>query len=117
MRAFECVCSTILQTPDTNASDIKCADCGRVYTHNGRFLWRESAGNSLPGSSEIVSGAVVLPDEDKRSKDQDAALEKAFVKGTLPEEDRRGDEVVLTETVPAAPAAVTEPARGSRKKN
>ena len=115
MRTFSCVCSEVLEVPDSNASDVKCPMCGRVYTHNGRFLWRESPGNSLPGSSEIIGAPIVTSDEDMRAEDQDGALEQAFAKGTLPEEDRRASEPVLTEA-PATPPAEPVQTRGSSKR-
>lgn len=119
MRAFNCVCSNELQLPDSNQQDIKCPKCGRVYTATGAFLWRESPGNDLPGSSEIIAEPFITKDEDRRAEDQDKALETAFVEGTLPEEDRRAEEPANTETtatveVPAAPPA-SKSARGDRR--
>jgi hypothetical protein len=117
MRPFECVCSKELQLPDSNQQDIKCPNCGRVYTANGRYLWRESPGNDVPGSSDIDNTPFIAPEEDRRADDQDEAVVAAFVEGTLPEEDRRAEEPV-TETVvetPAAPPASKSTARGDKR--
>lgn len=48
--------------------------------------------------------------EDRRAPDQDAAIEVAFVEGTLPEEDRRAPESVSVEgpLVEAADEATQE---------
>lgn len=87
---FTCICGKVLPHHQ-HQSDFKCAACGRVYNYQGRFLWQESKGNDLPGSSDIVPGGV-----GKRAEDDipdpavaDTALEEAFAEGKLPEEDRR----------------------------
>lgn len=112
MRVFTCVCGQTLHLSDTNQQDAKCAACGRVYTANGRFLWRESPGNDLPGSSEFVEVPFIRPEEDRRDDDQDTALEKAFVQAKLPEEDRRIED--LAAVTPSAP--VSKSARGDKRK-
>jgi hypothetical protein len=122
MRPFQCVCSAILQLPDSNQTDVKCANCGRVFTATGRFLWREQAGNDVPGSSEFVHVPFITEEEERRAADQDKAVEKAFAEAKLPEEDRRteGDPVLqepaapVVET-PAAPPASKSNARGDKR--
>jgi hypothetical protein len=40
-----------------------------------------------------------MTDDEQRAPDQDAAVEAAFVAGTLPEEDRRAPEPAITASV------------------
>ena len=87
-RGMSCICGKILVLPE-NQSDCKCAHCGRVFNHMGRYLWRENAGNDLPGSGSIMTGEDAHGD--RRAEDQDLALEEAFVAAKLPEVDRRSD--------------------------
>ena len=85
-----CICGKELQLPEGQV-DVKCEHCGRVYTYSGHFLWKEAAGNSIPGSSEMEPGGVGKRAEDD-SLDPDApivALEHAFEEGKLPEQPRR----------------------------
>lgn len=121
MRPFDCACSNVLQLPDSNQSDVKCPQCGRVYSATGRFLWREQPGNDLPGSTSFMAEPPPFPAEaDRRSPDQDAAIEQAFVEGKLPEEDRRAPEPVAaaaTAETPAAEPPASKPARGDKRKS
>jgi predicted nucleic acid-binding Zn-ribbon protein len=86
MARMSCICGEILTLPE-NQVDVKCAKCGRVFNHQGRYLWKEKPGNDLPGTSEIVTGPEAHGD--RRAEDQDTALEEAFVAAKLPEVDRR----------------------------
>ena len=101
-RNFTCICSTKLTLPE-NQGDVKCAHCGRVYTYHGRFLWQESAGNDLPGSSEILP----VGSGERRAEDEGDAIGEAFAAGKLPEADRRADgsdtAVALGERLDAPP--------------
>ena len=83
-RNFTCICSTKLTLPE-NQGDVKCAHCGRVYTYHGRFLWQESAGNDLPGSSEILP----VGSGERRAEDEGDGIGEAFAAGKLPEVDAR----------------------------
>lgn len=84
---FTCICGQFVKRPE-NQADTKCMNCGRVYTYNGRYLWREDTLNELPGTGSPISGEE--GHGERRAEDQDAALEEAFVEAKLPDEDRRG---------------------------
>lgn len=61
----------------------------------------------------------ITKEEDRRSEDQDKAVEDAFVEGTLPEADRRADadtETVAVVEAPVAATPVSKPARGDKRK-
>lgn len=94
---FTCVCGEVL--PHQSAqSDFKCPHCGRVYNYQGRFLWQESAGNDLPGSSDIIDGAGIGKRLEDKVPDPEApqkALEQAFEEGKLPDEPRRKTDAEL----------------------
>lgn len=112
-----CICGHDLQLPE-GQTDVKCAHCGRVYTYQGRFLWKEAAGNSVPGSSDIEDGGIGLRAEDK-VPDPDAAdkaLEEAFQDGKLPEAPRRRtDEEIAADQAEENAIAVLEQDRQSRR--
>lgn len=82
-RAMTCMCGQFVELPDAQ-TDVKCLNCGRVFTHQGRLLWQEKAGNDLPGSSDIRPGGG-----DKRDEDEGNAIGEAFAAGKLPVKDRR----------------------------
>lgn len=77
-----CICGKPLPLP-AGSHDAKCEACGRVYNQHGVFLWRERPGKELTGENTGEG------EGDRRSPDQDAAIEQAFAEGALPEEPRR----------------------------
>lgn len=115
---FSCICGNILPHQEQQA-DFKCPNCGRVYNYQGRFLWKEAAGNSLVGSSPIdesEGGGIGKRLEDQIPDPEAAmlALEKAAEEGKLPEEPRRATDEEIDQKEDEAIKAL-EADRAARK--